>query len=250
MRINYGEIFQEKSKDRKMEGLVNIPNDSSLWPDSWKNVEYKEYTRFPKIKLPNPVSKDISNEILLKRRSCRDFSENKNNSITLQDLSDIIYYSCGEVFKGREFKDTKRIHSSAGARYPLEIYVLNFKEGELEKKCYHYNVKNHELEDLWGINLNNKKDINKYFAYEWSQNADCAIVITAIPNRSVRKYGERGYKYIYLEAGAVLQNMQNNAFVRGVGSVIMGGTNEKEIESLLDLDGTKETVMLGILLGK
>ena len=251
MRLNYGEIFQEKSKDKMMDGLVNVPIDSTLWPDAWKIVEYKEYERFASIKLPTSISKDISNQEMTKRRSFRGFlSADKNKKISLQDFSDIIYYSCGEVFKSVDGKSNRRVQASAGSRYPLELYILNFKEGDLNKKCYHYNVKNHTLEELWSVEVENKIDINKYFTYEWSQGAECAIVLTAIPSRSTRKYGERGYKYLYLEAGAILQSIQNNAFIRNVGSVIMGGTNEKAIEDLLDLDGVRETVVLSILLGK
>lgn len=251
MRLNYGEIFQEKSKDRKMDGLVNIPADSSLWPENWKNVEYKEYERFKSVNLPAPTPKDISNESMVKRRSFRGFAlAGKDKKISLQEISDIIYYSCGEVFKSLDGKNNRRIQSSAGGRYPLELYILNFKEAELKKKCYHYNVKNHELEELWDVEVKDKIDINRYFAYDWSRDAECAIVLTAIPNRTTRKYGERGYKYLYLEAGAILQSIQNNAFVRDIGSIIMGATNEKQIEDLLDIDGVKETVVLSILLGK
>ena len=168
MRLNYGEIFQEKSKDRKMDGLVNIPNDSTLWPDLWKIVEYKEYERFASIKLPTPISKDISNQEMTKRRSFRGFlSADKNKKISLQDFSDIIYYSCGEVFKSVDGKSNRRVQASAGSRYPLELYILNFKEGDLKKKCYHYNVKNHALEELWSVEVENKEDVNKYFTHPY-----------------------------------------------------------------------------------
>lgn len=256
MRVNFGKIFQETSKDRRMGGLVNIPSDNSLWPPAWKEIHYKTYGRFPSIKLPTPIPKNFGHETLSKRSSVRDFGilnpETKTKDykkITQQQLSNLLYYSCGETKKSVDGKNSKRVHPSAGARYPVEVYILNFEKGELEIKCYHYNVKDHTLEILFDIPLNSRKDISKYFGYEWSVDASMAIVLTGVVNRSVMKYGERGYKYMYIEAGAILNNLQNNAMLEGVGSVIMGATNEKEIEELLDLDGEKETVIMGILLG-
>jgi SagB-type dehydrogenase family enzyme len=175
--------------------------------------------------------------------------EREYRKITLQELSNILFYACGEVKKGALSKESKRIQPSAGARYPIEAYILNFEKGDLDIKCYHYNVQNHYLEELWDIPITSRKDISLYFGYEWSINASAAIILTGVVRRTIRKYGERGYKYMYLEAGAVLNNLQNNCMLEGIGSVIMGATNEQEVEKLLDLDGENETVILGLLLG-
>lgn len=249
MRFNFGKLFQEKSKDQTMGGLINIPLDTNLWPKSWRKVEYKDYDRFKSVKLPAPIPKLFTHEELLKRRSVHDFI---SGSISLQEISNIMYYSCGEFLeKDNEGKITKnrRIQASAGSRYPLEIYLINFIKGELENKCYHYNVRSHTLEEMWDTKITDKKDVNKYFNYEWAREASLAVVITGVPLRAVMKYGERGYKYMYLESGAVLHNIQINSMLENKQSVIMGGTNEKNIEDLLDLDGENETVILGVLLG-
>lgn len=256
MRVNFGEIFQQKSKDRTMSGLVRIPSDTSLWPPHWKEIQYKTYTRFKSIPLPKAIPKDFSHTDLVKRESTRDFGVfNKNTllkectQINLQQLSNILYYSCGEVKKSTDPKNSKRIQASAGGRYPMEAYIINFEKGDLDIKCYHYNVKDHSLEELWDVPLSSRKDISAYFGYEWSVEASMAIVLSAVVSRSVTKYGERGYKYMYLEAGAILNNLQNNTMLEGLGSVIMGATNEAALEELLDLDGKSETVMLSVLLG-
>lgn len=252
MRVNFGELFQEKSKDKTMNGIIHIPIDETLWPPSWTTVEYKEYARFKKILLPVPNNLKVIGKDFSKRRSEKSFTYKKNNegSVTLEQLSNILYYSCGETYKSINGSTNKRAQASAGARYPLEIYVLPFHENILKKKCYHYNIKNHALEELWDIQLTKELDVNRLFGYSLAKNAWGAIIVTAIPFRTTIKYGERGYKYIYLEAGAVLQNLQNHTFIENIKSTIMGGVNEQEVEELLDLDGVSETVILGIIFGK
>lgn len=249
MRFNFGKVFQEKSKDQTMDGLVSIPLDTNLWPKNWREIRYKTYKRFKSIPLPKPIPKLFGHEELLKRNSNHDFT---SKPISLQEISNIIYYSCGELLEkydeGNVIKN-RRIQASAGSRYPLEIYLINFIKGELENKCYHYNVKDHSLEELWSTEITDKKDINKYFTYEWATEGSLALVIAGVPNRSVMKYGERGYKYMYLESGAILHNIQINSMLENKQSVIMGGINEKKIEDLLDLDGENETVILGVLMG-
>ncbi len=251
MRLNFGEIFHTMSKDRKMDGLVNIPTDSSLWPEVWSTVLYKSYNHFPTIVLPEAISKDFSDNDLLKRVSKRDFNS-ELGQISLQELSDILFFSCGETRKSIDNKKNKRAQPSAGGRYPVEVYVLSFTTSEtgLSKKCYHYNVKDHTLKELWDFPIQDKKEINKYFSYEWSQKAACAIVLTGVPSRTCMKYGERGYRYMYLEAGAILNNIQNQTTLNGLKSVAMGGINDLAVEELLDLDGVQETVIVGVLIGK
>ena len=246
MRVNYGAVFQEKSKDRTMNGIVNIPSDNSLWPPEWKEIYYKIYDRFSIIDLLEPKPFAIDQSIYINRRSCRDF---KPIPIDNQTLSNILYYAAGEIkLNGIKEKyvsgDIKRMQASAGGRYPIELYILNFIKGDLEKGVYHYNVRDHKLEYLWDIEI-----ASKYMSNEWANDAAMAIVATAVPSRSVMKYGERAYKYIYLEAGAILQNIQIQAMINNIGSVINGGTNEIEIEELLDIDGVNETVILSTIIG-
>ncbi len=256
MRINFGKIFQEKSKDRLMDGLVNIPQDSSLWPPAWKEVVYKQYQRFTPLPLPPAAPRVFGHEDLMQRTSTRSFGkineqtkQNTYRSLTLQEISNILFFSCGEVKKGIDPTKSTRIQPSAGARYPIEAYILNFEPGDLGIACYHYNVVHHTLEALWPIPLTSRADISTYFGYSWSTDASMAIVLTGVTQRTTMKYGERGYRYMYLEAGAILNNIQNNSLLEKIGSVILGSTNEIQIEDLLDLDGEQETVIMGILLG-
>jgi SagB-type dehydrogenase family enzyme len=247
MRTNFGEFFHQKSKDKTMDGLVSIPLDSSKWPENWKDIEYKTYTRFEKIKLPTPQSKQVDRGVLATRESLREFDT--NSPVTLQALSNILFYSCGEVGVSVSRKNLHRIQPSGGGRYPIEAYVLNLQSGDLEQCCYHYDVQNHSLDKLWPV-YKERSELKKLFTYEWCDDASFAIILTAVPDRTTRKYGERGYRYIYIEAGAIVGYLVQNAVVEDLGAVVMGGTNDKSIEALLDVDGIKETLIMGVVMGK
>lgn len=246
MKINYGDIFQEKSKDRKMRGYVNISEDISLWPPEWKEVIYKNYDRFEKINLPAPTSMNIDQSLLSTRRTNRKYS---GRSLDKQTISNILFYSAGITRKSSKKETYTRIQASAGARYPIELYYFNFKDDELGKYAYHYDVLSHSLSKLFPLDLEFREGINKYFTDKENQNSTGAFVLTAVKNRSIMKYGERGWRYIYIESGIILGNLQNNLFINNINSTIMGATNESSIENFLDLDKNEETVILSILIG-
>ncbi len=229
-----------------MKGTKHIPEDPSVWPEEWNTIEYKLYGRFEKIKLPEPnISIDFM-EMLSTRKSVRAWSK---EPISLQEISNILNFSCG-TSSGVNSSKIKRYQPSAGARYPLELYIINFISGELKEGIYHYNVLNKELDILWGMDTFDLNVCERVFSYPWAKEAALGIFITGIPHRVEEKYGERGYRYLYLEAGAVMNNIHLISSVKGLGSVILGGTNDGILEKVLDIDGKEETLIIGLAVGK
>lgn len=76
------------------------------------------------------------------------------------------------------------------------------------------------------------------------------VFITAIFERSVFKYGDRGYRFIFLEAGHVAQNMNLVCAALGLGCVNIGGFFDREIDDLLDLDGITHSTLYMLALGR
>lgn len=224
-----------------MRGVVNIPEDSSLWPDLWKTVYFKTYDRFPKIVLPNPSLDVDFASMVMKRSSVREYSK---DPLTLDQISNILYYSCGVTRKASDPQFSHRAQGSAGARYPVEVYLINFIEGDLKKRVYHYNVRDHVLDELWEYPEN-----FHIFGYPWAHTGGMAIILTGVTWRTTMKYGERGYRYMYYEAGGIANTMNLLSAPLGLGSTILGGTQDEKIEELLDLDGERETVLLGLAIG-
>ena len=77
-----------------------------------------------------------------------------------------------------------------------------------------------------------------------------AIIMTAVFDRSQMKYGERGYRYMLIEAGHVGQNFCLTAEALGLKCSALGGTHDEPIERLLDIDGVTESVMYALAIGK
>lgn len=243
MNLNFGKIFQTMSKDRSMRGVVHVPENSELWPKEWKTVAYKTYKRFSSMPLPEteitvPLSKAVNG-----RRSEREFGK---GSISLEDVAAILYHSCGVTHPSIDPNKSRRAQGSGGARYPIEVYVVNLVPGALDRRLYHYSVKNHSLDVLWNVPEGLEKSL---FTYPWAHDATLGIFLTGIPGRSFKKYGERGYRYMYFEAGAISHMMNVVANSLGLGCSQLGGTRDAVVERLLDIDGEEETILLGLVVG-
>ena len=172
--------------------------------------------------------------------------------MTLGELSYILYFSGGISYKGKNWDEAYRMYPSAGARYPLEIYLLVIRVKNTLPGIYHYNVKKHSLELLAKYSIN---DLNKmmrkiYCNQELTKNPSVILIITAVFERTMLKYGERGYRYILLDVGHFAQNVYLTATAIGIGCCTIGGFLDKEITKLLDLERVGEKPMYSIALGK
>ncbi len=246
MYIDLSRLFHDSSKDLMGGGTVAIPPNEKDWPEEWRTVEYKVYPRFPKLPLPETHPKADLFEVVKRRSSDRSFS---GKSIAPEDISSLLKYSCGITQDGGDH-NPRRGHPSGGGRYPLEVYPIILSGDEtLPAGLYHYNIREHALDVLWQKMLTNE-DIASMFAYEFAQRASLALVITAVFDRSQRKYGERGYRYILLEAGHIGQNVHLVAEALGLKCCAIAGTFDEQIEKFIDIDGKTESVTYVFLLGR
>ncbi len=223
---------------------MHIPQDNSLWPESWKTVTYKILERAKRIVLERhiPHTADFYT-IAAGRTSPSAFAP---GSLTLEQLSHLLQLSYGEKNKDAV---ARRPVPSGGARYPLEMYVLAWDVQGLEPGVYHYNIKEHALEHLFWKDFS-KADIMRYVSYPWVETGGALLVMTGIFARSTQKYGSRGYRYTLLEAGHVGQMIYLNAKYLGFNARALAGTNDLALEDLLDINGSEESVVYAIGLGK
>ncbi len=218
-------------------------------PQSWIKIHFKTYPRLNRIKLNSKIEKNktgkLSN-IIEQRKSFRKFS---GLSITKNDLSYLLLYSCGLIRLGKSFDDSRRPYPSAGARYPLEIYPLILKCEEIENGLYHYNVKEHSLELLLKENLSNWL-LKTTGGENWMTKASVIFIITGVLDRTRVKYGDRGYRYVLIEAGHVGQNICLLSTDLGLGSCAIGGYIDQEVNKLLDINLQKENTLYMFAVGK
>lgn len=200
------------------------------------------------------INLDVDDQIEMKlidaivsRRSKRNFL---NTMIPFSTLSTIIKYSVGITGQTKVENSMLdvRAYPSAGALYPIEVYVVANNVEYLKKGVYHYNVAENCLEYI--LNLSENDLTNKFNIRD--QSIDCApitILLTAMFHRTIYKYGNRGYRFILTESGHLLQNIALLSTSYGMGTCDIGGYEDDEINEMLGIDGMTESVIGEMALG-
>ncbi len=217
------------------------------YPSIWKKIHFKVYPRFEKIILPsNFKRKSELEKILLKRESRREFN---GNAISIEKLSRLLFFSCGISRKGKSWDESRRTYPSAGARYPLEVYIAAFNVENMKPGIYHYNVKEHALEILKKGYF--KRSFIKITNYQnWIKDASILILISAVFRRMTIKYKNRGYRYVLFESGHMAQNFYLESENLDLKCCAIGGFLDNKVNELLDLDGVNESVIYILAIGE
>jgi SagB-type dehydrogenase family enzyme len=180
------------------------------------------------IDLPEPsVAGDISLEAAIgERRSVRDFSK---RSLSLADVAQLLWAA-----QGVTSRDGGRTAPSAGALYPLEIYLVAGDVDSLPAGLYRYLPRGHRLQ------LISEGDLRKPLAraaldQSWVRRAPAVLIVAGVYERSAKKYGERARRYTRIETGHAAQNVYLQATALGLGTVIVGAFEDTEVQGVLGL---------------
>jgi len=182
------------------------------------------------ISLPGPRLKGemTLEEAILQRRSRRDF---KNSPLTLGEVSQVLWAA-----QGITAETGLRAAPSAGALYPLELYLVVGKEGVegLGEGVYHYLPQSHSLEPTLAGDV--RQTLARLSLQQmWIAEAPLSLLITAEYERTTKKYGDRGVRYVHMEAGHAGQNVYLQAEALGLGTVTVGAFQDEEISQALNL---------------
>jgi SagB-type dehydrogenase family enzyme len=138
---------------------------------------------------------------------------------------------------------TKRPVPSAGGLYPLELYVSTHNVEGLEDAIYHYDARDHELE-FRRAGLFHDQLARMTLGQDMIRTANVVIFIAAIAERTMWKYGQRGYRYVFLDAGHLGQNLYLTATALDLGIVAIGGFFDLEVNELCLLPPNEEVIYL------
>jgi SagB-type dehydrogenase family enzyme len=183
----------------------------------------------PSVELPPVAMKgSISvEEAMARRRSIRHYSP---KPMTLGSLSQLLWAAQGITEQDGGF----RTAPSAGALYPLEVYVVVRRDGVegLPEGVYHYHPRGHIL------TLVREGDVSAELeAATWGQEivreAAATIVITGVLSRTTEKYGKKGTLYMFQESGHAAQNVFLQATALGIGTVVMGAFSEGAVRRVI-----------------
>ncbi len=208
-----------------------LVKDPKIIPQSQPSTE---------IKLPSPAytSKSSIEEVLKKRRSVRQY---KSEALTLQEVAQLLWAS-----QGVSSKNGFRTSPSAGALYPLEVYLVSGNIDKLPPGIYHYIPTKHVLQKLKNNDVRNQLT-NAAFGQEAIQLGAVDILITAVFSRTTNKYGDEGKKFVFMEAGHAAQNIYLQAVSLHLGTVSIGAFDTNQVKTILDI---KEEPLYILPIGK
>lgn len=179
-----------------------------------------------RVALPQPdvLERHSFEWLLAQRRSLREFS---GAPLTLEEVARILWASQGITDEGG-----LRTAPSAGALYPLEVYLVAGAVEGLAAGVYRYRPRHHELEQT----VPGDRRVALAAAalgQDCVRHCAAALVLTAVYERVSGKYGERGPRYAHIEAGHAAQNVFLQAVALGLGSVVVGAFHDPEVKIVL-----------------
>jgi len=198
--------------------LKNINNNMNI--SNKKTIELLEPRYDSEVSLEKAINQ---------RNSVRQYS---SQEISLKDLSQILWAANGLNQKG------SRTAPSAGALYPIELYVVgkceNYPAG-----IYHYQPDQHILEKIKeGDFLSKLSEIG--LGQKWISQAPLNIVLTGVVSRTTEKYGDRAAQYVALEAGHVGQNIYLQAGALNLGTVSVGALYDDQMSDFLNFEESQK----------
>jgi SagB-type dehydrogenase family enzyme len=229
----------------------SIQRDENLQRMMW--AAWKSYEGAPRIPLPSPSLGTMSVEDAFSQRRSQ-VGRFAGGPINVDALASLLRYTYGPTLAvmSDRFETGElllRATPSAGGLYPLEIYPLVFDVEGCAPGIYHYDVRNHALEQLRaGLTRDDFYPCTNYRAF--AETSSVVLAVTAVMRRTLSKYLFRGYRFVSYDVGCLLQSMYLSATALGVGACALGGFFDDLVGNLLDIDNVDENVMMCFALGQ
>lgn len=211
------------------------PSLQKQYPDAIKTVGL-----LPPETTGGPPSWDV----IRVRRSLRSYT---HEPVTMQELSQLLWATQGTTLEMSGYKF--RAAPSAGALYPVETYLVINRVEQLDAGLYHYDAVEGHLQLLEEGNLGSRAAAAA-LDQPMAEQAAVVFIWTAVAERAKWKYLERAYRYIYLDAGHIGQNLYLAATAQGLGCCAIGALYDEEVNQLVGADGVNETVVYMACVGK
>lgn len=202
------------------------------------------------IDLPDPLTcftrgLDVR-EAIQERRSIRQYAQSE---LTLAELSYLLWCTQG-VQQVRDHIATFRTVPSAGARHAFETTLLINRVTDLAPGLYHFVALEHTL-----VQMNAEPSIADQITagclgQQFVKTAAATFIWSAVPYRMNWRYGERGFRYLHLDAGHVCQNLYLSAASIDCGVCAIAAFDDDRMNQLLEIDGESEFAIYVATVGK
>lgn len=226
----------------------------SRWMTNWDappevlSVDIKEFPRTQRLALnesDGALTGTLAESLLLRRAD----REPTTAALSSAELSALLRwtFAADVAVDDDGVRNLRRFYPSAGARFPIEAYVLALRCEGVERGVYHVAVPPTHLEQVPGRRLDDAC-LRRAFGYQWIQDARAVVVLAAVLERSAAKYGTRAYRYCMLEAGHAMQTLCLVASHLGVRACPVGGFADFELGELIrTTDPTELPLYAGVL---
>ncbi len=169
-------------------------------------------------------------EALARRRSVREFT---SKPLSDREISQLVWAA-----QGITHGEGLRTAPSAGALYPLELYVAD------TTGLYRYDPQHHQLQRRSSRDLRSAL-YQAAHEQEAVREAPAVFIITAVYSRTARKYGTaRAPRYVHMEAGHAAQNLLLQAVALGLGAVPVGAFDDAQVQKALGLSAEEQPLYL------
>ena len=194
-----------------------------------KSEESTNASHLLRISLPEPQYQGSPSfeAVLSKRRSIRDFAD---HSLTTEAVSQLLWAAQGITHPAEGL----RTAPSAGALYPLEVYLTVGQVQGIPVGVYQYLPAHHQIVQLIESDIRNALS-RAAVGQSCIKHAALVIVLSAVYHRTIHKYGERGIRYVHMEVGHVAQNIHLQAVSLHLGTVVVGAFYDEEVKQLLHM---------------
>ena len=197
------------------------------------------------IVLPPPVlDGSISvEEALASRRSRRNFQD---RAISIEQLSQILWAAYGITYPRPDAPAVRgglRTTPSAGATFPLEVYVIVGNVEGLAPGVYRYVSEEHKLVKVIGGDVRHALSLAA-LGQRWVREAPATIFYSAVFYRTTGIYGERGVMYVFIELGHSAQNVYLQVEALGLGTVAVGAFVDDLVRQVLRLPDDEEPLYI------
>jgi SagB-type dehydrogenase family enzyme len=210
------------------------------WLPGWIVAPKKQAGQEAVMKLPPPSRHGtVSIEQAIKqRRTIRSFT---SRALSLNQLSQLLWSASGIT----EVNGYKRAAPSAGALYPMDLYVVVGQDcvPPMEAGVYHYRPGEHQLFEVLKGDMRSSV-ARASLSQMWMSDAPLTMVITAEYQRATVKYGQRGIKYALIEAGHMGQNIFLQAQSLDLEAGIVGAFHDAELVEVMNLPPAHEPILL------
>ena len=183
-------------------------------------------------------------QALKNRRSRRDF---KAEPISQRELALLIWACQGVTEKISGY--LLRTAPSAGALYPVETYLVINRVDGIESGIYHWNILEQALEQIRAGDFSRQIE-QAALGQDMCRYASVVFVWSAIFARSAYKYSDRGYRYIFMDAGHICQNLYLACEDLGLGCCAIGAFFDDEVDELMGFDSDQEASIYLCAVGK